>query len=105
MSNRDLIERLRNPPPGNIYRLALEAATALQAHEWQPIDENTPKDTAIMIYSTGYAIGHFNTKDNRWWTNTDGTGTSEERLLNSWSPPTHWKHIQPPGDKDESLEV
>ncbi|MCP4184105.1 MAG: hypothetical protein GY761_12445, partial [Hyphomicrobiales bacterium] len=101
MSNRDLIERLLKtaPMPGcmapdgaepcvgylDIMDASIAAAAALESHEWQDIS-TAPKDTAILLLSTGYAIGHFNTKDNRWWTNTDGTGTSEERLLNSWAP-------------------
>ena len=63
--------------------------------EWQPI-ETAPKMTAIMLYAAGYYIGHFNTTNNRWWLQDDGTVTATERLLNSWSPPTHWMPLPEP---------
>ena len=78
-------------------RQALAAIEELEArNQWQPI-ETVPKDKAVLIYAAGYYVAHFNTTNNRWWTQTDGTGTSGERILNSWGAPTHWMPLpQPP---------
>jgi hypothetical protein len=62
---------------------------------WQPI-ETAPKDTAILIYSSGYNVAHYNTAYERWCTYTDGRGTAGERLLNSWDFPTHWMPLPAP---------
>ncbi len=62
---------------------------------WQPI-ETAPKDTAILLYYHAYAIGHWNSAAQRWWTYTDGHRTVEERVLNSFKPPTHWMPLPEP---------
>ena len=62
---------------------------------WQPI-KTAPKMTAVLLYSSGYHIGHFNETNNKWWTYTDGTGTAGECILNSWGKPTHWMPLPAP---------
>jgi hypothetical protein len=67
--------------------------------QWQPI-ETAPKMTAVLLYAAGYHIGHFNETNGKWWTQTDGTGTSGELILNSWGKPTHWMPLPaPPSDR------
>lgn len=68
--------------------------------KWQPI-ETAPKDTAILIYASAYYVAHFNTTNDKWWTYSDGTKTAGERLLNSWSGPTHWMPLPDAPDLDK----
>lgn len=71
--------------------------------EWQPI-ETAPKMTAILLYASGYQIGHFNETNGKWWTQTDGTKTAGERNLNSWNPPTHWMPLPPAPSSGERVK-
>jgi hypothetical protein len=63
--------------------------------DWQPI-ETAPKMRAILLYASGYVVGHFNTTNMKWWVETDGTGTAGERNLNSFNGPTHWMPLPEP---------
>lgn len=55
--------------------------------EWQPID-TAPQNVAILLYASGYHIGHLHSKDGRWWINGGSDGA--QQALNSWNRPTHW---------------
>lgn len=72
--------------------------------EWQPI-ETAPPMTAVLLYACGPVIGHFNTTNDKWWTETDGTKTTAERNLNSFNKPTHWMSLPdaptPPVDGED----
>lgn len=64
----------------------------------EPVDDcwdiaSAPKDIAILVYSNGWEKAHFNTAYGKWI--GYGADTSDTRLLNSWSPPTHWRHLPP----------
>ena len=63
--------------------------------DWQPI-ETAPKMTAILLWASGYYVGHFNETNGRWWTYTDGRGTTSEILLNSNNKPTRWMPLPEP---------
>lgn len=67
---------------------------------WQPI-ETCPPMTAVLLYSAGYVVGHFNTTNNKWWTTTDGTKTIGEIALNR-DGPTHWMPLPDAPDLTKS---
>jgi hypothetical protein len=69
------------------------------AMEWQPI-ETCPKMTAVLLYATGYYIGHFNETNSRWWVESDGTQTAAEASLNGFNKPTHWMPLPAPPKKE-----
>lgn len=64
--------------------------------EWQPISE-CPPDTAVLLWSNGYVVGHFNTGHRRWCSYTDGTGTAAEVQMNrEGMGPSHWMPLPAP---------
>ncbi len=105
MSNRKLIEQLR----AGKWGIMDEAASALEAHEWQPI-ETIKKDytTLFDLYADGH--GH-RYPDCFWGKPTYGqtetwiyeSGYDCDGPVNDVVPkPTHWRHapLPPqPGDK------
>ncbi|MCP5003519.1 MAG: hypothetical protein GY941_06130 [Planctomycetes bacterium] len=113
MSNRDLIETAKTtaelfpdllPATRNLLH---NLAAALEAHEWQDIS-TAPKDGLPIDL---WCIEHlsYNKRARRyvnckWGPVTDWVGNEREDWQGASGEdlePTHWKHIQPPGDKDD----
>ncbi len=78
------------------YRIARsQPQPEAETMEWQPID-TCPKMTAVLLWASGYHVGHFNETNGKWWTYTDGRGTTSEVLLNANNKPTHWMPLPTP---------
>lgn len=85
------LERMRDAwPPTRVGKdVITEAATALRAREWQPI-ETAPKDEPVLIYIEGagegleYEIAHCSSDDPDDWYSSVHLGQPIDM------PPTHW---------------
>ena len=60
--------------------------------DWQPI-ETAPRDRAVLVYSLGYHVAHWNTLVERWI--GYGWSTPDTKLF-AIAPPTHWCELKPP---------
>lgn len=79
----------------NDYVRGINKGAEMVRPKWQPI-ETAPKMTAILLWAHRYCVGHFNTRNDKWWIYTDGTGTMEEIIINSHNKPTHWMPLPEP---------
>ncbi len=103
MSNRKLINQLLELEDIDLDVIS-KAAYALEAHEWQDIS-TAPKDGLPIDL---WCIEHlsYNKRARRyvnckWGPVIDWVGNEREDWQGASGEdlePTHWKHIQPPGD-------
>ena len=96
MSDKDLIERLLDPPKfdydgGKAWLLMQEAADALEAHQWQPIETAPRGGTEILLFGHGRTTQAGRYEDGwKKWVTWDAS---------EFIHPTHWKSITPPEDE------
>ncbi len=117
MSNRDLIEQIQNhidnvdDPNASLLvarKLLVRIVAALESHEWQDIDENTPRDGTPIILEGLMREPNMGgerriTKDvheGHWDAGMWQTGTFYQ-----WVKVFRWMPFPQPGDKDEPLEA
>ncbi|MCP4108368.1 MAG: DUF551 domain-containing protein [Desulfobacteraceae bacterium] len=76
----------------HIANLFLEAADALEAQQWQPI-ETAPKDgTWVLLYIKTSGAHRGNFQNNKWL---------NESFFNRKEAPTHWQPLSHPPVKGE----
>jgi hypothetical protein len=59
---------------------------------WSPIID-APVDTAVLLWASGYYIGHWNTARKCWVVNEGEVATHN---INSFSKPTHFRLLPAP---------
>lgn len=107
MSNADLIDQLKNPPVmsqyigyADLYRrmviLMSDAATALEAMEWKPI-ETAPKD-GTRILTVKIIGGELLCPVVNEWNDPckSGLGSFGWWASTELQSPTHWRHLSSP---------
>lgn len=80
---------------GPVFEAVLNERDALRqtlALQWRGID-SAPKDTAILVWHSGYTVAHFNTFYDRWI--GLGRDTIDTMSLAQF-PPTHWMPLPTP---------
>lgn len=99
MSNRELIAKLKgrvlleNSATSDVDDLMAEAAAALEAHEWKPI-ESAPKGSLLLIEDGIRFIGFW---DDRKLIFTD-IGNNDS------ANPTHWMPLPTPPTQGDSKQ-
>ncbi len=103
MSNRDLINQLLELEDIDLDVIS-KAAYALEAHEWQPIDENTPKDGTPIILeglmqepNMGGERRITQEVHQGYWS----AGMWQTGTFYHWVEVFRWMPMPQPGDKDE----
>lgn len=112
MSNRELINRLNDARGNWIQRITgvttilLDAADALEAHEWRPIETAPKNGVEIRLFGyihdwlpVGADRGEFQGETTGFWDDCRGVFQSQRDETATYTGFTHWKPIAPPEDE------